>query len=253
MVDTDLQERVDAYYLAENEEDGVSIPSFWTPEWVLKRLVDAYDVLSRTRMVIWPKEPGNWMPTPVRDYADTNDVQAYVGRQEELAHAAHRASTTPRAEELSQADQAIHWCAHYLKSFPLEADAVGLWSRCEATGDSVANVLRIRKERAVKMAASAQAIEDRDQNRARAQAAAAVAAWANTKIAMTDDPDKIARIKSNAHIRLGRALEKAPRFIVTPSSCLPGKVIGRKALDQSRKSGAKIIADGLNKDGVVVW
>ena len=89
---------------------------------------------------------------------------------------------------------------------------------------------------------------------ARRQLDAEVAAWSAKRLALAgDDLERRARIASNAQIRLYRGEEKLKPAVIPTSAGLPGKIIGRTALDLYRKQGEAAISAGLNRDGVSVW
>ena len=146
----------------------------WTPEMVVDRLTEAYDVLRRTPMRIGPKEPGGSWPAvgfgvEDIDYASvlllnrtqkmSKKAKAEAIRQLKEAEAAAEAvidaktsdqreeadrPPMPTASETSRAEEALYWPLRFLATHPLEADALGLYARCNALNVPLARALRAR-------------------------------------------------------------------------------------------------------------
>jgi hypothetical protein len=131
--------RVDAYRCC--DPDG--LPSLWTPEHVMVRMVDAYEVLSRSPAKIYPQAFGNAWPTILRDFADLTDTQARRNRADEFLWEAPK---RPQPIELSRMAEAFAWPMEHLADYPLMTDAVTLYAFSKAMGRDLEPILRRRRE-----------------------------------------------------------------------------------------------------------
>lgn len=257
----DLEARLEALRGAE-EGDG-ALPALWTPEHVRLRLVDGFDVLRRERGArVGPVEPRAAWPSVLQDVIESFDAQTWAQKARDAEEWARRRGERPTSLEIWRSDQALSWAATYLADQPLAADALQLWAEAEAAGrirtvpaeKIIAKILRDRKALAEKRVAPMRRHEAATCDAARRQLDAEVAAWSAKRLALAgDDAERRARIASNAQIRLHRGEEKLKPAAIPTSAGLPGKIIGRTALDLYRKQGEAAISAGLNRDGVSVW
>lgn len=129
--------RLDAYRGC----DADDLPAIWTPEHVLIRMVDAYEVLSRTPARIYPQAFGNAWPTILLNEMERRDLE----RVQEKEDALQRQLARPSSHDLSRMQEALAWPMLHLGDFPLMADAVTLYAFAKATGRDLAPVLRRRR------------------------------------------------------------------------------------------------------------
>ena len=249
----DLEARLEA--LRGVEMGDGALPALWTPEHVRLRLVEGFDVLRRERGArVGPVEPRAAWPSVLQDVIESFDAQTWAQKARDAEEWARRRGERPTSLEIWRSDQALSWAAAYLADQPLAADALQLWAYAEAFGLDVAPILRARKALAEKRVAPMRRHEAATCDAARRQLDAEVAAWSAKRLALAgDDAERRERIASNAQIRLHRGEEKLKPAAIPTSAGLPGKIIGRTALDLYRKQGEAAISAGLNRDGVSVW
>ncbi len=205
----------------------------WTPELVIMRLVEGFDVLNRTPTKIGPKSPGGSWPHFVHLVEEDDAFKALAAIAPEMAdrlmqeeiddiiaskveehrNEADRQIKVPSPAETSRADEALGWCLTYLRDEPMQADAVQLYARCRAKHSSAAAILRGRCIKADEI------IEDR-----------------------------------NAEIRADEARDKmiARELYRRRSQVMTGRVFTKRYFDLMRKRGAQTLAKALNKEGVEV-
>ena len=262
-----LRKRVDAYKAADPAigPDDEVVPTAWTPEWVTQRMTEAYEVLSRTPVQIWPKGFSNAWPAYVHDDEDR--------KQQEVL----RRRPQPTLDEYSRAEEALFWCFEYLQRYPMQADGLQLYCWCRAYGVSIARMLGARREVADRrieevtdneIAASLhernkvispkvavrQKTEEAMRKERRTALAREVAKWANARLAHAREPQQRANIKANAKIRFEREIKRldAAAIRVTRQDVMPGRVFTKRWLDVCRKQAAARISDELNKARVRV-
>lgn len=257
----DLQTRVDA--LGEGD-----IPSEWTPEHVGVRLIEAYEVMSRSGGRIGPSRYGNGWPAMVHEFADMVDAQA---RQLAEKEAQQLRSSRPTSDEISRMNEALAWPMSYLDGKALAADSLMLWTYATATGRDMAGMLHHRKKRATALAAEMMR---------RANAPARIV---DGEITDTRDPAVLARnalrlatareIAHGCNIALAKASKTTHAEIrrqaqaafrarcrdrgclplnVKPIEAMPGRALARTTLDRYRKAAMALVATGLRRDGVMV-
>lgn len=252
---SDLSALVDAYSGLEplDGDQDEAIPNAWTPAHVMARLVDAYDVLRRSAIVVGPANARGFWPTIIHDVADQFDAQTWAQRDKDLAAESERRGARPTSLECSRMDHAIGWAARYLSDSPVFADAIGLWASSKALGFSVEKVIATRRKMAAPIRDRMQEQENASKALAFRQAEANIIGWHRRKVAFVTDRDQIAQWATKAHIRRAEAFAIAIPARISLSQAMPGKVMSRTSLDAYRKQAASIIAEGLNRDGVQVW
>jgi hypothetical protein len=129
--------RLDAY----RGSDPDDLPLIWTPEHVMVRLVDAYEVLARAPARIYPKAYGNAWPAILLNDIERRDLE----RVEDREAALRRQLARPSAHDLSRMSEALAWPMEHLAGFPLMADAVTLYAFAKAKGLELAPILHRRK------------------------------------------------------------------------------------------------------------
>jgi hypothetical protein len=82
------------------------LPTFWTPEYVGLRLIEAYETLGRT-----PRVRG---PAPLRALGSPRDYSYTADDREEHEHATAPAVVLPTLEQINRMDQAFDWLSEYL-------------------------------------------------------------------------------------------------------------------------------------------
>jgi len=261
----DLRSRIDAL-----GGDETGIPAAWTPEHVGVRLIEAYEVLSRSGGRILPARYGNGWPAMVHEFADMVDAQAraLAEKDKQAARAAR-----PTSDELSRMEEALRWPMDHLDGRPLAADALMFWTYAKATGRDMDGMLHHRKKTAIAKAeemmwrANAPAhrnpetgeISDtRDaetlaRNAHRVLIAREVAARTNAALAAAP-VTKHAEIRLQAQAAFRARLRDADclPLSVKPHEAIPGRVLNRRTLDRQRKVAMDIVAARLRRAGVVV-
>lgn len=258
----DLQSRIAAV----GEGD---IPDEWTPEHVGTRLIEAFEILSRSGGRVGPGKVGNAWPEMLIEFADRTDAQARSLAEKEWQQSR---GSIPSADEVSRMNQALRWSMDYLDGRPLTADALMLWAYAKATGRDMDGMLHQRKKRAAAMAsemmrrANADPHIDPDgvvrdtrspevlaRNERRRLIAIEIVDGLNAKLAETPKNKHDALIKA-AHddLRARCAAEGCLPAVYRPRDAAPGRVLARTTLDRQRKLGMAIIAAGLRRAGVAV-
>lgn len=177
-----FQDRLDAWA---DDAEITALPKRWTPEHVIERLVEGFDVLKRTPARLGPAGPSTaWPVMRIDPDGDDEDLVARAKKNsldlaELIAEKAEReAAIAARAEsqkdeadkrppptphENSRAMEALGWCLTYLRDEPLLADALQLYCRCTAHHVSAAKALRDRRlEADIEVARhNARVVEDR--------------------------------------------------------------------------------------------
>lgn len=166
----DLNERLAAYLGADPGDDD-PIPTRWTPEYVVLRLVKAFDAVHRGVSRPGPKQFGSNWPSIVQNFEELVDWEEFdrsiaEGRswkaqrlvsdaRREIedqrirdAEEAEDRPARPNSLDIDKADEAILWCARYLGADPLRADALQLHAFCIARNLKTAKVLRRRAVKA---------------------------------------------------------------------------------------------------------
>jgi hypothetical protein len=261
--------RLEAY--ANVEDDGP--PSIWTPEWVEKRLKEAYEIIRRTPARIRPQQFGNGWPQIVRDYSelvdgdrlaiaeatgskltarnimDAADQETQRILREDADERLAKESKQPTSEQTSRADEALGWCFVHLQHRPMQASALQDWAFCEAYELSVAKFLRKRVVAVEAAMGAAERYENERRNRQRRVVAREIAEWANDEIANGINP---VSVKADAKGMMATAAANAmPVKLRRKDVCLD-KCFTERWLDLNRKHGAAELAEALNKAGVPV-
>lgn len=121
------------------------IPDRWTPVHVLDRLEEAYAVLARMPMSIWPKGYKSLMPAYAYSYEDLVG-QAETGELERLTrernHYRVRGAT---AAEVARMEQALGWAGEYLADVPEVARDLQLAAQWAAAKRDVKKLCQKRK------------------------------------------------------------------------------------------------------------
>lgn len=260
----DLKSRIDAL----GDDDG--IPAQWTPEHVGKRLIEAYEVLSRSGARVMPKQFGNGWPAMVHEFADMVDAQARLLAEKEKAQAR---AARPTADELSRMDEALRWPMDHLDGRPLAADALMFWTYAKATGRDQDGMLHHRKKAAIALAdemmrrangpphinpETGEISDTRDadvlaRNLHRATIAEEVAAATNARLAtMPKTSHAEIRMQAQATFRAKCRDAGCLPVLVKPHEAIPGRVLNRRTLDRQRKIAMDVVADRLRRAGVAV-
>lgn len=261
----DLRRRIDA--LGEPE---TGIPASWTPEHVGARLIEAYEVLSRSGGRILPARYGNGWPAMVHEFADMVDAQARMLAEKDKAQAR---AARPTSDELSRMEEALRWPMDHLDGRPLAADALMFWTYAKATGRDQDGMLHHRKKAATALAdemmrrangpphRNPETGEIRDTRVAEALArvmqrnliAREVAAATNARLAtMPRTSHAEVRMQAQATFRAKCRDADCLPIVVKPHEAIPGRVLNRRTLDRQRKIAMEIVADRLVRAGVVV-
>lgn len=260
----DLKSRIDAL----GADDA--IPTQWTPEHVGKRLIEAYEVLSRSGARVKPKQFGNGWPAMVHEFADMVDAQARLLAEKEKAQAR---AARPTADELSRMDEALRWPMDHLDGRPLAADALMFWTYAKATGRDQDGMLHHRKKAAIALADEMMrrangpphinpetgGISDTRDAQALARVmqrsliAREVAAATNARLAkMPVTSHAEVRLQAQATFRAKCRDADCLPIVVKPHEAIPGRVLNRRTLDRQRKIAMEIVADRLIRAGVAV-
>lgn len=261
----DLRRRIDA--LGEPE---TGIPASWTPEHVGARLIEAYEVLSRSGGRILPARYGNGWPAMVHEFADMVDAQARMLAEKEKAQAR---AARPTSDELSRMEEALRWPMDHLDGRPLAADALMFWTYAKATGRDQDGMLHHRKKAATALAdemmrrangpphRNPETGEISDTRVAEALArvmqrnliAREVAAATNARLAtMPRTSHAEVRMQAQATFRAKCRDADCLPIVVKPHEAIPGRVLNRRTLDRQRKIAMEIVADRLVRAGVPV-
>ena len=248
----DFDGRMRAYY---GEEDVDAPPLNWTPEHVQKRMVDAFDVLSRAAVGSFGGAGSGW-PALLQemarfvDAAERNPNAPLSEDEREAAEQAWRRNRgRPTDRQLSLMDEALQWPMLYLRTNPMQADALVLFGLGSGDDVSIRETLRLRKKRALAKIAALDQINAATRQRI----AAAVAAKTELRFKRAG-PGQVARIKAEAHAEFQTACadRNCLPSALKPSDILPGKVLSRTNLDKQRKRATATISAELNRLRVVV-
>lgn len=240
--------------------DG-EVPKEWTPEHVGKRLIEAFEVLSRSGSRVGPGRVGNGWPAMVHEFADMVDAQARLLAEKEKQQAR---AARPTSDEVSRMNEALAWPMHHLEGQPLAADALMLWAYARATGRDMDGMLHHRKKRATALAeemarrrnalphaGDCRSIADQWRAALRQQIARDVADEANEAMTAGLGAERVNRIAQAAiRERLEEANCMPYRF--KPHAAVPGRALARTTLDRHRKIAMEIVAHALRSVGVAV-
>ena len=281
-MDTLFQNDLDAYIKAHRHDLESVVPSIWTPEWVMARLIASMEVVHKTAGRIGPAKVGTAWPSILREWADLVDdvtkerliyrssrmrgrpinweseVDPQTKRllQDDAEETQRQRGNRPTSLEIELSDEAMGWCARYLGDTVMAGNALQTWAWCQARGASVAAVLRLRGLKADAMVTRRQAGEDELRKSRRQEIAARAAAWANARIPTARDDAHIKHIRANAHIRFEREcaarVDDVGSVKIKRRDVMPGRVFAARVMDEHRKLGAAIIAEGLQRDKVTV-
>lgn len=262
---TDLRARIDAL-----GEPDAGIPTTWTPEHVATRMVEAFEVLSRSGARVGPKQYGNGWPAMVHEFADMVDAQARLLAEKEKLQAK---AARPTADELSRMDEALRWPSTYLGNRALAADSLTLWAYALATGRDMAAMLSRRKKRAIAKAEemmrranapphiNPETGDVMDTRSAEVLAANAMRQRIAREVAASCN-ERLARAPRTSHAEIRRQAQMTFKarckdacclpLVVKPTEAIPGRVMARTTLDRHRKIAAAVIAEALASNGVVV-
>lgn len=239
---SDLRSRIDA--LGEDE-----IPTAWTPEHVGARLIEAFEVLSRSGARVGPGQYGNGWPAMVHEFADMVDAQARALAEKEKQQAR---AARPTAEELSRMSEALAWPMAYLDGKTLQSDALMLWAYASATGRDMAGMLNHRKKKATakaeEMARRANALPHAGDCRSIADQWRAALRRQIVRDVARDVRADLAQAELRRRVDV--ACCAAYRF--KPHDAVPGRVLSRTNLDRQRKIAAAAVAARLRRQGVAV-
>ena len=235
---------------AEEREDG--LPTYWTPEYVETRLIEAVAVIDQSTRRPGPKAYGNNWPDVLREFSDLVDSDAW----ENYLTTGKDSRIKPDAAAVSRADEALGWIPAYVGT-EIQHDAIRLYVTSKAFGRPVEPVLakRLKKARRGMTSALLKINAEREQERRRL--AKAVAEEANGRKARLIQKRKgkpltyeqNAFIDQEAHERMAAAC--AP-FLpmhekdIRPHHAMPGKCLSRRNYDKQRKLASAAIAEALN-------
>lgn len=239
---SDLRSRIDA--MGEDE-----IPTAWTPEHVGARLIEAFEVLSRSGARVGPGRYVNGWPAMVHEFADMVDAQARALAEKERQQAR---AARPTADELSRMSEALAWPMAYLDGKPLQSDALMLWAYASATGRDMAGMLNHRKKKATakaeEMARRANALPHVGDCRSIADQWRAALRRQIARDVSQGVPASRAQAELRARVEAACCLP----YRFKPHDAVPGRVLSRTNLDRQRKAAMEIVAVGLRRAGVTV-
>jgi hypothetical protein len=245
----DLRSRIDA--LGENE-----IPTAWTPEHVGVRLIEAFEVLSRSGVRVGPGAYGNGWPAMVHEFADMVDAQARALAEKEKQQAR---AARPTADELSRMNEALAWPMAYLDGKPLQSDALMLWAYASATGRDMAGMLNHRKKRATakaeaaaRRANAAPHVDPEDGQVKDTRDPAVLAAYERRREIAREVAATVPAAEALAVLRARCRDADCLPLVVKPHEAMPGRVLSRTSLDRQRKVAAAAVAAELRQQGVAV-
>jgi hypothetical protein len=254
-VDHDLARRIAAF-------DGIAAdetPHFWTPEIVGDRMIEAFDVLARTPGAWRPQGYASTWPGYRQDWADLLDEEAWRNHQKAMEADANRARRRCETDEVSRAEEALYWPAHFLADNPLACDAFLTWASHLATGQSIRATLHRRKQAALALAARMSEAENARRAGMRQELAAKAMTWGNRKLRDARREGDVTaehreRIRVNATIRLQRDITAADAWPTTIKAveAMPGRVMARQTAAEYRKRACALLASRLSRAGVVV-
>ena len=114
------------------------IPATWTPEHVLKRILEAFETLAKLPPDRGPRVPGNSWPQHVYDWADRL-AQEELSEREKLQRRQNRNRTRerPTSEDLRRMDIVLGWLSDLAKVDDGLCRVIQRWARLRSTGRSV--------------------------------------------------------------------------------------------------------------------
>ena len=114
------------------------VPDTWTPEHVLKRILEAFETLAKLPPDRGPRVPGNSWPQHVYDWADRL-AQEELSEREKLQRRQDRNRTRerPTSEDLRRMDIVLGWLSDLAWIDAGLCRAVQRWARLRSTGRSV--------------------------------------------------------------------------------------------------------------------
>lgn len=114
------------------------IPASWTPEHVTKRILEAFETLTKLPPDRGPRVPGNSWPQHVYDWADRL-AQEELSEQEKIhrRRARNVVRVRPGAEDLRRMDIVLGWLSELAKADQGLCRVVQRWARLRSTGRSV--------------------------------------------------------------------------------------------------------------------
>jgi hypothetical protein len=244
------------------------IPVSWTPEHVQGRLVEAFEILSRSGIRVGPGRVGNGWPAMVHEFADLVDAQARAIAERERQQ---QRAARPTADELSRMNEALAWPMAFLDGKPLQSDALMLWAYATALDRDMAAMLHQRKKRAMKMADEAmrrhnaaphvvdgEVKDTRDPlvlqaYARRVEIAREVAAITNVALAKADRTTHGSiRAQAQAAFKARCRQEGCLPLSLQPHEAMPGRCLSRTNLDRQRKIAAAAVAAKLERSAVVI-
>lgn len=257
----DLNQRIEA-------QPEAGTPTEWTPEHVQVRLVEAFDILSRSGIRVGPGRIGNGWPAMVHEFADLVDAQARAIAEKERQQSR---AARPTSDELSRMNEALAWPMAFLDGRPLQSDALMLWAYATALGRDMAAMLHQRKKRAMKLVEEAmrrhnaaphvvdgEVKDTRDPlvlqaYARRVEIAREITAITNAALAKADRTTHGAiRAQAQAAFKARCREEGCMPLSLQPHEAMPGRCLSRTNLDRQRKIAAAAVAAGLRRQGVAV-
>jgi len=114
------------------------LPLTWEPDWVGKRLVQAFVTLDRLPRLRSPREPGGHWPRTVTEWADQL-AQAELDETEQRRRqrATNRVVIRPTAAEIARMDESFEWLRCLRQEDPGMALVTTLWALRTARGRSI--------------------------------------------------------------------------------------------------------------------
>jgi len=221
-------------------------PVFWTPEYVQKRIVDAFQTLARLPDAV--QGGGSAWPAVLREWADIDDAETFANARREFFLATSR--EPPGPEAVSLMEEALRWPSTYLADAPLQADGLMLFAIAKTDDDNMRFFLARRKAVVNERIAAIR----RSRAGLRRAVAKRLTVEANLEMEATSSAAARAAIRQAVAARFQSecAALKCLDTPIRPMDVLPGKVLSRSNLDKQRKRAAARIAAGLDRDGVDV-
>ena len=114
------------------------IPATWTPEHVLKRILEAFETLAKLPPDRGPKAFGNGWPAYVHDWADLlAQAEQTEFERKKRQRARNRVREHASAEDLRRMDIVLGWISDLAKVDDGLCRVLQRWARLRSTGRSV--------------------------------------------------------------------------------------------------------------------
>lgn len=119
-----------------------AIPDIWTSEHVSKRLLEAFETMSRLPRIRGPRMPGNNWPEVFYDAEDKRGWGQYLADREAEKN---RSVVRPTAAEIQQMEIAFAWIADLRQVDSGLAVYVQAWGAAKCAGRPLRDLCRKRK------------------------------------------------------------------------------------------------------------